>query len=64
MSRRHRTLASGGGCVRKTVSLPAGLVKQAEDFVSLNAGLTFSAFVSDALEAHLALNPRGGKNQP
>ena len=43
------------GCSRKTVSLPAGLVQRAEEYLTRSeSDLTFSAFVSDALKVALA----------
>jgi len=52
---RHRSLGHAGGCSRKTVSLPADMVKRVEDFLSTNPGMTFSAFVQDALDVRLDL---------
>lgn len=50
---RKRSLSSG--CARKTVSLPADIVKRVEGFLEGpgGAGLTFSAFVSDSLKVTL-----------
>ena len=52
---RHRTLVSGGGCARKTISLSADTVKRVGDYLAspAGAGLTFSAFVADSLEVTL-----------
>lgn len=37
-----------GGYVRKTVSLPAELVKRIDDHLDKTPGLTLSAFISNA----------------
>jgi len=52
MSRR-RVFTGGGKCARKTISLPAELVDRVGVHLAANGGLTFSAFVSDSIDAQL-----------
>jgi pantothenate kinase type III len=51
--KQRRSLSSG--CARKTVSLPADIVKRVESYLEGpgGVGLTFSAFVSDSLKVTL-----------
>jgi hypothetical protein len=50
-----RRRAMSAGCARKTVSLPADIVKRVETYLEgpAGSGLTFSAFVSDSLKVTL-----------
>jgi hypothetical protein len=52
--KRYRARVEGGGYCRKTLSLPAELVRRIEAHLAANPGLTMSAFVSDEIDRVLA----------
>jgi hypothetical protein len=48
--KRYRARVEGGGYYRKTLSLPAELVRRIDAHLRTRPGLTMSAFISDEIE--------------